>query len=464
MPIGSDYGIELDGETAQLFSLPERCRAPDFLERTFLEDRPRIQRAFDSVSRTLCPVVARCRMVVAGHVQNCVTLRLCILLGNINVRVTEVRNFVIEKEESESPYARVNESLRRSETRLTLAYFASRDVVWDWYVVPNHLYVSASLAELLGFEKPHRALKEGEFCSLLHPDDVANERAARKSHIEDHKRYDVEYRLRTGTGTYRWFRAIGEALLDEDGIAQYMAGTISDIDAQKLGDLELVEQRNEQVALTHQLQDVSLRLIKAQENERRHIARELHDQTGQTLTAALLDLEFWRGRSVPAEEIDRLSLEIKRALGEIRDISLSLRPPLLDEEGLESALRSYLSRQALAANFTVNFAVDGMLDRQPAEIDITAFRLVQEAVTNIVRHAHAKHVEVSLNVTPTELTLRISDDGTGYVADEALANAVSGVSLGMISMHERAALLGGKCEFTSTKSVGSIVQVHIPLG
>jgi len=463
MTDSNKLGIKLDAQAAFLFTLPDCRHVWELLEHTFAEDRNRLERAIDTVFRTFCPVAVELRTMAGSDGQYRVALRLRFRLGIIHVGVTAASAADVFTVASRSPCTRIGEMQRRNEVMLSLAYFATRDIAWDWDIESDVMHVSPRLAELLGYAQPGRYIEQVGFASLFHPEDVESERIARQRHVSEHARYDVEYRLRNVAGEYRWFRSVGETLLDEDGKPLHMAGVISDIDALKFAERQLIEQRNELGTTLDQLQDVSKRLIRAQEDERRHIARELHDQTGQTLTAAILDLEFWRGRPVPTEEIDRMLTEVKRALGEIRDISLRLRPPLLDEAGLEIALRAYLDRQAAAAKFSVSFVTEGLSQRQPAEVDITAFRLVQEAVTNIVRHAQARHVDVNLSVTSAELTLRISDDGAGCVAPNVLSNAVSGTSLGLVSMQERAALLGGKCEFISMRGVGSIVLVRIPL-
>jgi len=109
-------------------------------------------------------------------------------------------------------------------------------------------------------------------------------------------------------------------------------------------------------------------------------------------------------------------------------------------------------------------AEGGQTRRLKPQVEITAFRLVQEAVTNILRHAKAAFVDVSLKTSSSDLVIRISDNGSGCVATEALTNATSGSSLGLISMNERAALVGGRCEFISSPGIGSIVLARIPLG
>lgn len=457
---GLVHSIELEAAAAALLGLTAASPFPDLLARVHADDRASLLDAVDTALETLGPVTLRLRATCHDGVPRTIRLRLRHAQGLLQFVTTDVSETAAAS--AEDPLARLREAQRRREQRLALAAVATRDVLWDWDVAGDTYWVSARLGELLGRDRIAMEMDAPAFAALLHPEDLAGEREARRRHLEHRERYDVDYRLRTAAGEYRWFRAVGETLRDERGTPLHMAGLISDVDAIKFAEHQLIEQRDALEAMTRQLQDMSLRLVRSQEDERRHVARELHDQTGQTLTAAVLDLEFWRGRGVPPDEIDRVLVEIKRALAEIRDISLRLRPPLLEEAGLEVALRSYLERQSAAVGFTSNFFAEGPLEQLSPEAAITAFRLIQESVTNIVRHAQARHVDVSLKLVGEEVVLRVSDDGSGCVAAEALSNAVAGSSLGLIGMNERAALLGGHCEFVSAPGVGSLVLARIP--
>ena len=440
-----------------LLNIPRRPSLEEVLGRIHPDDRIAFDRALGTLVRTGSPVVTRVRFVTAAEQR--FVLRLRYVAGTAFLRTIPSPD-----RDAKDIVGAIAANTARREARLSLASFATRDIVWEWEVASGTYHFSRRLAEALGHEKLPRELDMNGFAALLHPDDVIAEERVRRRHISDNVRYDIDYRLRDASGRYRWFRSVAETCRDENGMALSMAGTLSDIDALKFAERELYEQRNQLERVSRELQDMSVRLINSQESERRHIARELHDQTGQTLTAAVLDLEFWRGKGVPAEEVEQVLGSVKRALAEIRDISLQLRPPLLDETGLENALRAYLERQAAAGKFEMTFSSEGgHLRRLPPQVEITAFRLVQEAVTNIVRHAKAAFVDVSIKTSSSDLVIRVSDNGSGCVATEALTNATSGSSLGLISMNERAALVGGRCEFISSPGIGSIVLARIPL-
>lgn len=214
------------------------------------------------------------------------------------------------------------------------------------------------------------------------------------------------------------------------------------------------------------LQRLSQQLVQAQESERRRIARELHDEIGQSLTAAQLNLQVMLGISDLAELPDRLedSMQlIDRVLQQVRTLSLDLRPSMLDDLGLVPALRWYINRQAERAGFAAELRVAGTIGHLAPDLETTCFRIAQEALNNIVRYARAKHVLVELSIQAMVLHLTIRDDGVGFDVGAALQRAASGGSLGLVSMQERAVLVGGMIAFDSAMDRGTTIDVRLPL-
>ena len=211
---------------------------------------------------------------------------------------------------------------------------------------------------------------------------------------------------------------------------------------------------------------MSQQLLRAQEDERRLIARELHDEVGQSLTAALLNLQVLVHLPDPNELPARLEdsmAQIERVLQQIRTLSLNLRPVLLDDLGLVPALSWLVSRQAERAGFGAEFNADVMDERFAADIETTCFRAVQEAITNIVRYAQAQRVTVELLKRGTELCVSIRDDGVGFDVAAALQRAAHGHSMGLLSMQERVLLLGGQMRIESAPGQGATIEVCLPL-
>jgi signal transduction histidine kinase len=206
--------------------------------------------------------------------------------------------------------------------------------------------------------------------------------------------------------------------------------------------------------------------LEIQENERRHIARELHDEIGQSLTAVKINLEtilrLPNTTTVEPHVMESIAI-VERVLQQVRAISLDLRPSMLDDLGLESALRWYVGRQAERAGLTIEFTADLLNIQLPPEVGTACFRVVQEALTNIVRHACARHVRVDLRQRGAILRLNISDNGIGFDPHEAQARAAHGASLGLVGMQERVLLAGGELSIEAAHGRGTTIRAHFPI-
>ena len=216
----------------------------------------------------------------------------------------------------------------------------------------------------------------------------------------------------------------------------------------------------------HRLQQLSHGLVEAQETERRRIARELHDEIGQALTVAQIHLQTLLHEPGLAAQTARLteSLQVvERVLEQVKDISLNLRPSMLDDLGLESTLRWYTHRQTALTGIKNHLRIEPLEHRLAPAVETECFRVAQEALTNIARHAHAQTVSVDLRAEDGRLHLRVRDDGVGFEAGALRERAVQGESLGLLSMEERAALAGGGIEINSTPGQGTEVHAWFPL-
>ncbi|MGE0454469.1 MAG: PAS domain-containing protein [Vicinamibacteria bacterium] len=214
------------------------------------------------------------------------------------------------------------------------------------------------------------------------------------------------------------------------------------------------------------LRALSRRLLSVQEEERRRIARDLHDQIGQALTAVKLNLESVARQATLEAARERVPKAVKivdEAIAQARDLSLDLRPSLLDDLGLPAALRWYVDRQTRDAGIEGHVATNGIEERLPQEVEIACFRLAQEAVTNVLRHARARRVWVELRRSGAGVELRVRDDGAGFDTAEARARAASGACMGLSGMEERARLAGGRLEVASAPGSGTQVVAYFAL-
>jgi signal transduction histidine kinase len=240
---------------------------------------------------------------------------------------------------------------------------------------------------------------------------------------------------------------------NETGQPVRVIGSNLDITERHRAEAELREKRVE-------LQALSRRLLEAQEAERRLLARELHDNLGQSLTAIRMNLQAHGASS--AHLAESLAL-VDQAIEQVRTLALDLRPAILDDLGLVAALRWLVNRQSLRAGVDWAFRASGSDGRLPAAIEICCFRLAQEALTNVIRHAGARHVAIELAFDDDEVQLVVRDDGKGFDVRAARDRAAYGASLGLLSMEERASLAGGTLQIESTPGHGTTIRARFPL-
>jgi two-component system sensor histidine kinase UhpB len=263
-----------------------------------------------------------------------------------------------------------------------------------------------------------------------------------------------------------------------DAVGQFVgvSKVIRDISERKRGEtllkqahealeIKVHERTAELSSANHSLRELSSRLMQVQEEERSRLARDLHDEVGQLLTALKIDLqaiqhgevgEVWSGALT-----DSLDL-VDRLLTQVRTLALDLRPSLLDDLGLVSALRWYANRQAERNGWILTFSIDGMVGRVPAPIEVACFRVVQEALTNVAKYARAKTIDLTLRQDSSEVMLIIQDDGVGF--DVMLARQrAQGHSIGLLGMEERVRLAGGTLVISSTPGHGTGLRLYFPL-
>jgi PAS domain S-box-containing protein len=213
------------------------------------------------------------------------------------------------------------------------------------------------------------------------------------------------------------------------------------------------------------LRILSRRVVDVQEEERRHLARELHDEIGQVLSAISVNLHAVKG-VCDAAAFPRLEESIHivdQATQQVRNLSLDLRPSMLDDLGLAATVRWYADRQAQRAGFALHLALESPAARLPAELTIACFRVAQEALTNVARHAHARHVSIELRQCDHEVDLVIRDDGVGFDPEAASGGAARGDSFGLLGIQERVELLGGRADIRSRTGQGTTIRAWFPI-
>jgi signal transduction histidine kinase len=226
----------------------------------------------------------------------------------------------------------------------------------------------------------------------------------------------------------------------------------------------LKRQRDRDLQNTRDLQRLSAKLITAQEEERRTIARELHDEVGQVLTAIKVELSLAR-RALEAQGTSADALETAQSIADaalhtVRDLSRLLHPSVLDDLGLPAAIDAYIQGFRNRHGVRVDLTVDGMQDRVTPDVEAAAYRIIQEALTNVARHSQAALCRVALQRQDNTLLITIEDDGRGFAAAEAHASEPPG--LGLIGIRERVSQLRGTIRLERSPEGGARLSVDLP--
>ncbi|HUF19754.1 MAG TPA: response regulator [Burkholderiales bacterium] len=349
-------------------------------------------------------------------------------------------------------------ALAASEERLQLVVRATRDAIYDRDRRAGVDWFNEACIQLIGPLKPGEPLHV-LWIAGLHPDDRDRVLLHFESAWQSGGVREVEYRLMSAGGDYVNILDRCFVVSDHDGTAVRMIGAMLDVTELKRMDIELA-------TANQRLKALSANVLHIQENERRHIARELHDEVGQLLTALKISLDALARsgievpRGMPPSELAGMA---GQALAMVRDITLALRPPQLDDLGLGAALRWHLDQQSRVSNWESVFEIDELPARLDSGLETACYRVVQEALTNAARHARASQIALELRVEPPMLRLRVHDDGEGFDTGEIRARILQGSSAGIAGMEERVALVGGRLQVASMPGKGTTVTAEFPL-
>ena len=381
-------------------------------------------------------------------------------------------NLAITSDISERRQA--EELLRRSEERFRALVNASSDVVYrmspDWSEM-RQLDGRGFIADT---GKPRRDWLN----AYIHPDDQALMLKSIREAVRTKSTFELEHRVRRKNGSLGWTYSRAVPLLDGNGDIVEWFGAASDITARKEAeeryrklaqtlDVEVRVRTRELEEQSDQVRELSWQLLRTQDEERRHIARELHDSAGQTLTVLGINLAQViqeAGRKAPdvAAKIEPIQETVQQLHREIRTTSYLLHPPLLDESGLYSAVSWYVQGLQERSGLEVRLDIAEDFGRLPRDMELVIFRLVQECLTNIHRHSESKTASIRIVRDSKQITLDIRDQGKG-MTPERLAAIQSGRSgVGIRGMLERLRQFKGALKVESESS-GTCVFATIPI-
>jgi PAS domain S-box-containing protein len=340
-------------------------------------------------------------------------------------------------------------ALQQSEERLRLAFAGAQEGVWDWNLETGAVVYSPHWKAMLGYADHEIAPHGSEWERLLHPDDRRRADELNESLARGALTYEGEFRLRHKDGHYIDVLSRGFPVRREPGGPVIrIVGTHFDLTERKRR--EAARARAELLA----------RLVFAQEDERRRIAREMHDQFGEHLTALAHGIADLRAACVdhPAfrERVDGVQAIAQRIDRDVDQLVWELRPTALDDLGLRAALVNYVQDWSARVGIQAKFHTSGLLDeRLPPETETTLYRIAQEALNNVAKHSRARKVEVILERRPDHVSLVIEDDGIGFDPGRA------GQGFGLIGMRERAALVGATLEIESAAGSGTTILLRM---
>ncbi len=315
-------------------------------------------------------------------------------------------------------------------------------------------YISEGSESLAGYSPATLRQREVGLRSLVHPDDKADYHRVQDLALDSDSDWSWQGRILTRQGQQRWaeIKAITRRL--EDGTVVW-DGIVWDISESKRIELELDSSRG-------QLRELSAHLESVREEEKAHIAREVHDELGQMLTVLKLETsmcELAYAELDPGlrERLNSMKKLIAQLFQLVRDVATALRPPILDA-GISSAIEWQARRFEARTQIPCLVQVPEYLPPLSAAREVGLFRIMQEALTNVMRHANAQTVELTLSLEGNDLCLSISDDGRGFVPDTGRPT-----SFGLVGMRERVLMLGGTLTLHSVPGEGTMLSVRVPL-
>jgi PAS domain S-box-containing protein len=344
------------------------------------------------------------------------------------------------------------EELRKSDERYTRAVAAGKVGVWEWDLVTNDMYVDPYLKGLLGYEDSEIQNRLEDWGRHVHPQDAERVMKVAEACISGKTPlYEVEHRMLHKDGSVRWLLARGVVNRDPDGKPIRMVGSDVDITYRKQAE--------------EKLRYVTAQLFKAEEEERRRISRELHDELNQKLALLTVEVESVVQKLSPTEATLRPHFdELKTRVGELSDearrLAYQLHPAILDDLGLSSALRSYIKELSRLHESSFVLTERNVPQRLPQSVATCLYRVGQEALRNAVKHSRSERVTARLIGTTKGIVLSIRDHGVGFDWDLAKRQRKG---LGLSIMEERVRLLGGSIDIRSIPRGGTLVRFCLPM-
>jgi PAS domain S-box-containing protein len=417
--------------------------------------------AVDYISVPVVPEMLRAKVRVFADLHR-KTRQLEALNRDLELRVLERTEELATKAEL---LQQLNSELVGKNQELDAIIHTAPDIIFSRQADGSRDYISDRFYDYTG--APLGSAEGYGWLDYVHPDDTEKAVGEWKRCVESGANYESEYRMRSKTGDYRWFRARAVPIRDDGKIGKWY-GTCSDIHDSKLLEQSIRDNASELERMvdrrTDELRRLSIRLMTLQDQERRRIARDLHDGLGQELAVAkmVLDKMLLQKTAKPPDDTWVQASEIvDRAIQQVRTMSHLLHPPLLDEVGLMSALSWYVEGLSKRSGMETSLDVTPSdFPRLSTEVETAIFRIVQEALTNVFRHSGAHKVGISLSQKNGVLVVAVRDDGKG-ISKKIVDLEPDSVGVGIGGMKQRAKEFGGELRLTNVNP-GTLVEILIP--
>jgi PAS domain S-box-containing protein len=344
------------------------------------------------------------------------------------------------------------ETARQRERSLVDAQRIAHLGNWEWDIVKDEATRSNEVYRIFGLTPQQIEPTYAAFLERVHPDDRDMVReSVQRALAEPSSGFDTQFRIVRPDGAVRVVHEQGEVTVDDDGRPIRVIGTMHDITLHKQAE--------------ETLRNLAGRLLKAREEERKRIARELHDDVNQKLAALAMELSrFKQSAHLPEGKLRSQALHLQKQTielcNDVRRLSHRLHPAILEHVGLAAALRSYCTELSKNESFEVRVSPTDELGPIHTEIALTLYRVAQESLRNVAKHSRATEARVSLAKLEDGIHLSVSDNGVGFDVEEDRQRE----GLGLVSMEERVRLLNGVFRLESRRGGGTQVEVTIPLG
>jgi PAS domain S-box-containing protein len=380
--------------------------------------------------------------------------------GEMEMRVKE-RTAALEKLNEEllneiAERNRTEGALRKSEASLSEAQRIAHLGNWDWNIETDQLHWSDEIYRIFGLSPQQFGATYEAFLNSVHPDDREFINSAVKEALSGNKPYYIDHRIVLPDGTVRIVHEQAEVTFHETGKPIRMIGTVQDVTDSKRAEEELKESYE-------QLRKLSAHLHSVREEERTNIAREIHDELGQVLTAMKIEgsilLNSLRSDKKSFDKIESIVKRIDDTIQSVKKICTRLRPTILDHFGLSAAIEWQIEefKNLTGIKVTTSFEPREIVLNQ--DLSTPVFRIFQEALTNIARHADATEARVSLKLKDGNILLEVKDNGKGIAKKEFSDTA----SFGIIGIKERVHYFGGDVTINGIMNKGTTLTVSIPL-